>query len=144
MTIYKWDQKTMSVSVPEMDAEHQILIDKINKTYEAGQTKSPKNAILQAYKELIAYTEEHFADEEYYMEKIQYKGRIRHKAVHQELLKQMKTYLEYIEKTGVFTTAFWEFLTHWWKAHIQTMDMPYGKECKTKATPPIEKPNESV
>ena len=46
MPFYNWDAKLLSVKVDDMDREHQLLIEKMNKLYDAANAGAEK-ATLQ-------------------------------------------------------------------------------------------------
>ena len=127
MPFYVWNPKIIGLKIPEMDAEHQVLIGHMNSVYDAKERKATKEEISKLLGDLLAYTRQHFGDEEKYMEKIHYTGIVRHRAIHEKLLAQLKVYGEAFEKSGILTEALFEFLSFWWTSHIKGMDFQYAE-----------------
>ena len=126
-TFFEWDPNELSVNVPSMDQEHQILIALMNKLFErnaAGAAKAELGAILT---ELGQWTVKHFANEEQYMESIDFPGRQQHKLIHENLLTRFTEHQRNFEASdGPLTADFFGFLKLWLSAHIQGIDKKYG------------------
>lgn len=126
MPFYNWDPKLLSVKVDDMDREHQVLIDKMNKVYDAANAGADKATLQPLVDDFAGYTVKHFADEEAYMEKIGFEGVKTHKLIHQQLLGQVKTHLDEFAKTGKLSPSFFNFLGVWLTSHIRGIDAKYS------------------
>lgn len=76
-----------------VDAEHRELfriVDKANQLVKNFDSLSGYDSILQILNELKEYTKEHFADEEEYMEGIQYEGLSAQKRAHEAFVDKLE------------------------------------------------------
>ncbi len=139
MSYFQWTKASLGLDIPEMDLEHQILIDLMNKLFEKNEAQVQKTEMSQVIKELIDYVIIHFKDEEIFLEKINYSDLDMHKDIHQKLLKQLKMYYEDFLKqnSDKIDDRFFEFLSLWLTSHIQHFDMDYSQflHSQTTATP---------
>ena len=124
---FEWNEAKLGLHVPEMDREHQVLISLMNKLHVLREKKAPTSEVLVAINALGEYTVKHFADEEVYMERIQYPGIGVHKAVHKQLLAKFTGYSQAYKKDGKLTDDFFVFLKMWLNAHISSVDMKYSQ-----------------
>lgn len=122
-----WD-KTLSVSVDEIDADHQRLVELLNLFNRAvAEDESPdyREALLE---ELIACTVWHFRHEERLMLRYHYPDLPAHKAEHQELIDSVIAFQQnYQRDGGKISEADFEYLEHWLTEHILIMDMKLGE-----------------
>ena len=79
---FQWDAARLSLDVPDMDRDHQVLIACMNKLHHLHEASASTNEIRAAIEKLVAVTRKHFADEEVYMDRIAYAGAKVHKGVH--------------------------------------------------------------
>lgn len=110
--------------VPEMDKEHQQLIDLINRMYEIFQRKGEAGEILKVLEDLLAYGARHFADEEAYMERTGVSDLEGHKKIHKELIRQAVEIRDKLTsgQAGVSMETF-KFLQNWLMGHIAGTDI---------------------
>ncbi len=114
--------------VPEMDREHQQLVDLINRMYQIFQNKGSNSEILQILDELLSYGVHHFADEEAYMKKVGISGLNEHIRIHKELVRQATEIRDKL-KSGQVGVGFetFKFLQNWLMNHIAGTDVKsYG------------------
>jgi hemerythrin len=116
-----------SVNVKKFDDQHKKLVELVNQLHDAmkaGEGNTMLGVVLQS---LISYTGTHFADEEKMMQANAYPDLARHKAAHENLVKQV---LELQKKAqaggGVITLTVMNFLKDWLVTHIQGEDKKYG------------------
>jgi hemerythrin len=84
-----WDN-TLSVDVPEIDADHRKLVDLFNLLNHAvaeGEAKAYVEAVME---ELVSCTVWHFRHEERLMLKYGYAGFAEHKSEHEALIESAK------------------------------------------------------
>lgn len=128
---FQWDKDKLTVFVEQMDAEHQVLIDLMNTLHREHEAGAGKDAVGRALTALVDYTVKHFADEEAYMESVDFPGIGTHKAIHKSLLEKLEAYgAEFAAGDGTLTDEFFGFLKQWLVAHIQGIDRKYGNHAK--------------
>ena len=134
MPIIQWNQ-SLSVSVPEIDKQHQKLVKLVNDMHDAMHAGKGNDAAIAIIKELVAYTRTHFGYEERQMELAKYPDLVNHKAAHATLVKQVEEFASKVQK-GVPGTAIQlsQFLGDWLKSHIQGTDMKYSPYLASKVT----------
>lgn len=127
MAYFEWTDK-LDLGVDDMNNEHKELIRIMNKLYDRNSQGASKMELQNIISELAAYTVKHFSDEEKYMESIEFPDLKQHKLVHKNLLEKLGSFKENFdaneEKVG---DDFFNFLKLWLAAHIQGIDMKYGK-----------------
>ncbi len=126
MSYFNWENK-LSVHVKAMDDEHKVLIDKMNALYDAHAAQKNFAQLTPLVNDLVNFAVKHFADEEAYMEKINYPGLATHKIVHKNLLKQVGEHVDNFKSTQKMSGEFFTFLKVWLSSHIMGIDMKYGK-----------------
>lgn len=117
-----------------IDAEHAELfriIRNVNELVQAELLHDKYDEILNILSELKDYTEKHFADEEAYMESINYKRIFTQKVQHQAFIDKLDSVdLESIDagenQDGAIADLL-EFLTDWLIHHILEVDTLIGK-----------------
>lgn len=123
-----WNDK-LNLGVDAMDDEHKILVSKINflvVQLEAQYEKKDKISLYNAFKDLAAYTHEHFAHEEKFMASINYPQLNSHKKIHEKLLAQVGKYGAQIENGTLDDQKLISFLRNWLISHIMGVDMQYA------------------
>lgn len=124
--LFQWDANKYSVRVKDMDDEHIVLIDYMNKLYDRYKAGAQKDELAKLLKEFYDYTVKHFSDEEKFMESIKHQDIPTHKLIHQKLLERFQSYSDDFEKAGRLTEDFFQFLKIWLTAHIQGVDKKYS------------------
>lgn len=116
------------VGIPLIDAEHKQLFNIIDKAYKLviNQVSAKHNAkeIMETLSQLKGYTEEHFRDEEEYMESINYSGLEAQKRAHATFINRLEEItFEKIEKNAQkYMESLIEFLLCWLINHILQSD----------------------
>jgi hemerythrin len=131
---FVWNNKLV-LGVDIMDNEHKILVEKINKlvvSLEEQYVKEEKSGLLAAFHELAAYTQEHFAHEEKFMQSINYDQFTSHKKIHEKLLSQVGAYGKQIENGTLDDQKLISFLRNWLISHIMGVDMQYAAHYKSR------------
>ncbi len=114
--------------VPEMDSEHQQLVDLINRMYTIFQKRGEDSEILAVLNDLLKYDANHFASEERYMEQHHTPDLEEHKRIHADLINQAVDIKQKLEtgQAGVSMETF-KFLQNWLMGHIAGVDVKdYG------------------
>ncbi len=128
---FVWSDK-MSVGVPEIDGDHQVLIELIGQIEGAMGAKESENVIGTVLNALADYTEYHFAREEAMQKAVGYPAFDDHKQVHEALKGQVMDYLSrYAEDANsVNITDLSAFLKKWLVEHIMKEDFGYKPYCE--------------
>ena len=121
-----WDQ-VLSVEVEEIDEDHRKLIEIFNILNHAvteGESPDCLEAILE---ELVNCTVWHFSHEERLMLKYGYAEMDEHKAIHRELIRNVKELqARILQADQTMRDEDIEFLEVWLTEHILTEDMRLG------------------
>jgi hemerythrin len=126
MALITWND-TLSVQIKEIDAQHQRLIDLLNKLHESMKSGKSKEVLGPILSDLVRYTVSHFATEEKYFQKYAYPEYEQHKKIHDDLTKKakdLKTSFEEGKQTVSIEVL--NFLTDWLRNHIMGTDKKYG------------------
>ena len=100
-------------------------MNRLHDAHAEGKTGRDIHNILDAPGDA---TVRHFADEEAYVETLDYAKLRIHELIHEDLLKRFGAFSEEIHaKNGVVREGVFLFLKHWLTAHIKGIDMEYGK-----------------
>ena len=123
------------IGIDMIDQEHKQLFDYASEAYELLQEEFTPDkydhidAILQMLRD---YTAKHFADEEAYMESIQYKKIFTQKIQHQEFINKLDEFIDQHEKDEENQDEqimdILNYLTDWLINHILHVDGQIPKE----------------
>ncbi len=117
----------LSVGIEEIDAQHKVLVDLINRMHDAIEEHHGSEVVLGILSDLADYTKIHFAVEESLMRILDYPGYEEHKEIHDELLEHV---VELQQKVASGKTAIsfelMHFLKSWLSKHILEEDMQYS------------------
>ncbi len=127
MPLMTWTEK-MSVGVEVLDNDHKKLVSMVNTLFDGIQSGQGKEALGKILDGLVAYTVEHFKREEDLFAQTGYPDGASHKALHEDLCKQVVD-IQTKFKSGATATLSLEvmnFLKNWLINHIQGTDKKYG------------------
>ena len=118
--------------VEQIDNEHRKLFAIANEAYELLKdnfVSDKYDYIREILEELRGYTKTHFAHEEEYMDKIQYRRRFSQKIQHAEFIKKLEdTDLDGIDENQQETLLeILDFLANWLVSHIKKSDTLINK-----------------
>ena len=88
---------TLSVGIEEIDEQHKVLVELINRMHEAIHQRHGSDAVKGILVDLADYTRIHFAVEESLMRILNYPDYENHKAIHEELLQHVLELQEKVE-----------------------------------------------
>lgn len=114
--------------IPEMDKEHQQLVNLINRMYSIFKNKGEASEVLKVLEDLLKYGANHFADEEAFMESTGVQNLEEHKQIHKNLIRQALEIRDKMKsgESGVGIETF-KFLQNWLMGHIAGVDVKnYG------------------
>ncbi len=122
-TEFGWND-TFLIGITELDHEHMMLFDDINRLHNELTSLNDKIAIENCLGEIFARMQAHFALEEQVMQDHDYKFYAEHKHQHDELLDHytelMMRYLNHADTTS--SQALESVLEHWVVEHIISSD----------------------
>jgi hemerythrin len=122
-TLFKWDESFL-IGIEELDHEHKVLIDDINRLHQELASHDQKSEIEKCLGDIYARMQAHFALEEHVMKEHEYEYFDEHKREHDHLLDNFTEYmLQFLNDTGVSSSISVEgSLKHWVVNHIITSD----------------------
>ena len=127
MPIMLWDS-SLDVGVGAMNDEHKLILDAMNRIFDAAQAGRTGDDINRLVDRLGAVCVQHFADEEAYMASIGYPALRNHKFIHEALLERYGQHAAQIRAAGGKTDhGFFHFLRHWLQSHIKGIDTKYAE-----------------
>ncbi|MEN8207119.1 MAG: hemerythrin family protein [Pseudomonadota bacterium] len=125
--LFKWDDSFL-IGIEELDHEHKILIDDINRLHKELTMHDEKSGIEECLGDIYARMQAHFALEEHVMKEYGYKNFEEHKREHEELLgSYTECMVQFLNDTGVSSSNHIEAcLKDWVIKHIVTSDKKMG------------------
>lgn len=122
----EWEER-FNIGVDVIDSEHKKLFKIINKLFTFGEDEEKRQWVCQeGIKYFKKHSMQHFADEEAYMESINYSGLNMHKRIHDDFRKKTLPALENeLEESNYSEDAISHFLgvcTGWLLGHTLTED----------------------
>jgi len=117
----------LSVGIEEIDEQHRVLVELVNKMHDAIHQRHGSDVINSILKDLADYTRIHFAVEESLMRILNYQAYESHKEIHEELLAAVVDLQEKVA-SGKKSIGFelMHFLKTWLTKHIMEEDMQYS------------------
>lgn len=133
MPLFEWDD-SLALGIPEIDAQHRVLLDLLNALYEAILAREPGRGYRDALDGALAYARDHFLVEEELMRRSSYPRLDKHVLRHQEFVDKMAGLAENADEPGSAEAEdMLEFLRDWLIGHImggdQTFARYYLKRC---------------
>ncbi len=116
-----WNDK-YSIGSQTLDSQHQGLFDIINELYEATQHDFHQKHVQDLVNKLKLYIQNHFADEEQVMEKINYPLINERKKAHSAFKRQVMEFEHQISSEGLSPQEMLRFVKDWLIKHIMNMD----------------------
>jgi hemerythrin len=114
-----------SVHVREIDAQHRLLFDLINRLHDAMKVGKSREVLGGIFSELLRYTVDHFRTEETLLRLHGYPESTAHLREHHELTKQAAALKERFAKGEMITLQVMDFLRDWLTNHILKSDKQY-------------------
>ncbi len=132
-TLFKWDESFL-IGIEELDHEHKVLIDDINRLHEQLVRHDQKSEIEKCLGAIYARMQAHFALEEHLMKEHEYKFFDEHKREHDDLLDSYTEYmLQFLNDTDVSSSIpIEDILKHWVMNHIITSDKKMSQMVQEK------------
>lgn len=122
MPLVEW-RAEFSVGVPEVDHEHQALIELINTAHAKLGCADNQHLVPDFLGEIHAQVSAHFALEEKLMRELGYDQYEDHKADHERLLDEIRDIMDAYEgRVGFDEKVFGARLGAWFTEHFKTKD----------------------
>jgi hemerythrin len=126
MALLTWSAK-YSVQVKQFDEQHRKLIEIVNNLHDAMKVGKGKEVLGKVLDSLIAYTRDHFNEEERLMRANGFPGYEEHKKEHNLLVLQATDIQKQFHAgKAILTQEVMAFLKSWLEKHIQGTDKNYG------------------
>jgi hemerythrin len=134
-SLFKWDNSFL-IGIEELDHEHKVLVDDINRLHEELARHDEKSEIEKCLGDIYARMQAHFALEEHVMKEHGYMFFDEHKREHDELLDSYTECMaQFLNDTGVSSSnPIEDNLKHWVINHIVTSDRKMSLMVQEKAS----------
>ncbi|NOR36687.1 MAG: bacteriohemerythrin [Woeseiaceae bacterium] len=122
-TLFRWDDSFL-IGIKELDHEHKILIEDINKLHEKLAGSDEMSEIRKCLGDICARMQAHFALEEHVMKEHDYEFFDEHKREHDEFLEDYTEYMmRFLNAPSIsLKNPIEECLRQWVVGHIATSD----------------------
>ena len=122
-TLFEWDDSFL-IGIEELDHEHKVLIDDINRLHEEFADSDERSSIAKCLGDVHARMQAHFALEEHVMKENSYAFFDEHKREHDELLEDYtECMMRFLNGVGDSSRdPIEECLRQWVVDHISTSD----------------------
>jgi hemerythrin len=122
-TLFRWDDSFL-IGIEELDHEHKVLIDDINKLNEELAGSDERSEITKCLGDIYARMQAHFALEEHVMKENKYQFFDEHKREHDELLEDYtECMMRFLNGASISSgNPIEECLKQWVVDHITTSD----------------------
>ncbi|MDD5328639.1 MAG: bacteriohemerythrin [Sulfuricella sp.] len=131
--IVAW-QDAYSLEMPEIDAQHKVLLDLINQVWNAVVGRVSIEKQIELIEKLEHYTLSHFAAEETFLRTIQYPEFDEHKKAHEIFVQRIAAEKANLLANGHLTLDMLHFLKDWLINHILGTDKKYAQFSQGKTS----------
>ena len=133
MKVMEWGPE-YSMHVGELDREHQIWFDMVNRLHQAMFEGTGVELLRTLSNEMMKHTLNHFSHEEQLMAAVQYPGAPAHIRQHDQLRQTARTFMARFERgETTLTIELMQFLSESVKQHIGTIDLEFGQYLNARA-----------
>ena len=117
------------VGIEVIDGQHRHLLELINRLQQELDTGNDLELLVESLRELVRYTEHHFATEERLMDEVGASAE-RHRGEHRRLLESLMRFTVKLDSKTVSESS--HFLQDWLFRHIDEVDRPFGALLRTR------------
>jgi hemerythrin len=142
MPYLAWSED-LDTKIPEIDAQHRVMIDHINQVVRAAAQPDDTRdatAVGNALQELIDCVQEHFRFEEKLLEMIEFPTREEHQGSHRDVIAWLEERRDtLVNAEAADSRSIAEGLAQWLVEHIRHDDLDFGpmvREWMQDAAPP--------
>lgn len=129
----------LDTGIPELDAQHRVMVEHVNRLYQAAAAEDSKE-LVAAMDALIECLQEHFEFEEKVLEMIQFAGLEDHSETHGSILDRLRDYRARLQTAPApEAQEIVDTLGPWVVDHIRHDDLDFGptvREWLRDASPP--------
>lgn len=125
MKLYEW-KEIYNIGIDSIDADHQIMLNLINKLFDAMSHGKAREILAEIFSELIKYIKLHFQREETFFEDTNFPEHLEHKLQHDYFIEKINDFkAQFDEGNQNITVELITFLTEWLINHIFILDRKY-------------------
>jgi hemerythrin len=124
-----------SVGMSEIDAQHKVLFDVLNRLWAAIIRRADQDEMLAIVSELEKYTIAHFAAEEVFMKSIDYADLAEHNKAHRMFVDRLAAEKKVVLAGGSLSLDLLKFLKDWLANHILVSDQAYARAVRERNEP---------
>jgi hemerythrin len=133
MSLFQWDE-AYSIDYPQLDKQHLRWFQLAHEMHQAVVTGKGKAALVNSLASFAAYTQQHFASEEWLMLTSGYPDYPNHKQQHEALTRKLAELQRDLETDrATVTMELLQFLKVWLGHHIRTVDLRVGTYLNERA-----------
>ncbi len=130
--MFDWND-SYTVNVPNIDGQHKNLFRIAAELHAAMLTGQAKASISRIMDRLVQYVGVHFSYEERLMQEAKYPDFLAHKALHDDLTRQVLQFQDDLHKgKQTVTVNLLQFLKRWLVNHIEGEDQKYAPFLKSR------------
>lgn len=127
MAYFEWSD-SLSVKIPSIDRQHQMLVGYINDLHKAVSKNDGHSATKSILDKLVNYATVHFLYEEMLFGTYEYREEQEHKESHQRFIEQIeKMAADLSSGNQDIPQQLLEMLRNWLNHHIMKEDMAYSE-----------------
>ncbi|MEY2632448.1 MAG: hypothetical protein RIR00_1102 [Pseudomonadota bacterium] len=124
-----WSER-LAVGYPEIDSQHQVLIELFNRLHSAMHQGSSQDIIGSVLQELLDYTAYHFGNEARLMQQSGYPEERDHLQKHDKLLKKAQDYARRYQSGEAIGLELTNFFRDWLVNHILKTDRELARHLR--------------
>ncbi|MEZ4360029.1 MAG: bacteriohemerythrin [Kofleriaceae bacterium] len=126
LPLLDWND-SLSVGIITIDEQHQTLIAILNRLHKSKTAKKGSAELKDILRELVSYTQHHFAFEEKLLAQYDYPQHQAHKASHEKLTEQVLGFASAFDNgSATLSAELFMFLRSWLNGHIRGSDRHYA------------------
>lgn len=131
-----WTEE-LSVGNERLDSQHKRMMSIFNDLHHAVRHDAVESMLGPTLVKLEKLANQHFADEETYMEEIGYPERQNHKQIHRQMKREVKEMVSHRESgEGIKPVELLNMLVDWLTRHIQEHDKHYTEWARANSAVP--------